>query len=158
MKRTTKIVLALGTAMTLGLGTVAALGHPFDGDGPGWGMGPGMMGGYGQGYGMGPGMMGGYGPGYGGGHMGGYGPGRGMGPQAMFGACDSDADQGLAGLKTELGITAKQEGRVRQDAKSAKRRLDTGEARATSGSHETAPSRNGEQRRSAQESLCDAHA
>ena len=37
--------------------------------GPGYGMGPGMMGGYGggygPGYGMGPGMMGGYGPGYG---------------------------------------------------------------------------------------------
>ncbi len=93
MKRTTKIVLALGTAMTLGLGTVAALGHPFDGDGPGWGMGPGMMGSYGMGHGM----------------MGGYGPGYGMGPQGAFGACAGDADDGLAGLKTELGITAKQD-------------------------------------------------
>lgn len=36
------------------------------------GMGPGMMGGYGPGYGMGPGMMGG-----------GYGPGYGMGPGMM---------------------------------------------------------------------------
>jgi Spy/CpxP family protein refolding chaperone len=47
------------------------------GYGPGYGMGPGMMGGYGQGYGpgygMGPGMMGGYGPGYG------------MGPGMMWG-------------------------------------------------------------------------
>src|SRR3989338_4222653 len=67
----------------------------------GYGMGPGMMGGYGPGYGMGPGMMGGYGPGYGmgpgmmGGHglgcgmgpgmMGGYGYGHGMGPGMMRG-------------------------------------------------------------------------
>jgi Spy/CpxP family protein refolding chaperone len=43
--------------------------------GPGYGMGPGMMGGYGPGYGMGPGMMGGYGPGYGMGHGWGWGPG-----------------------------------------------------------------------------------
>jgi Spy/CpxP family protein refolding chaperone len=47
----------------------------------GYGMGPGMMGGYG-GYGMGPGMMGGYGHGYG--MMGGYG-GYGMGPGMMGG-------------------------------------------------------------------------
>ena len=76
----------------------------------GYGMGPGMMGGYGpgssagpatgtpapnfgpgtsrgHGYGMGPGMMGGYGPGYGmgPGMMGGYGPGYGMGPGMMGG-------------------------------------------------------------------------
>jgi Spy/CpxP family protein refolding chaperone len=73
----------------------SALSHGQQGAyGPGYGMGPGMMGpgmmggygqgpggGYGPGYGMGPGMMGGYGPGYGmgrgmmGGMMGGYGPG-----------------------------------------------------------------------------------
>lgn len=53
----------------------------------GYGMGPGMMGGYGSGYGMGPGMMGGYGPGM----MGrGYGPrwdddGGGWGPGMMGG-------------------------------------------------------------------------
>jgi hypothetical protein len=46
----------------------------------GYGMGPGMMGGYG-GYGMGPGMMGGYGYGMGPGMMGGYG--CGMGPGMM---------------------------------------------------------------------------
>src|SRR5512139_3320197 len=46
---------------------------PSGGWGPGYGMGPGMMGGYGgAGYGMGPGMMGGYGMGPG--MMGGYGP------------------------------------------------------------------------------------
>ena len=65
------------------------------GYGPGYGAGPGMMGGpgygrgYGPGYGMGPGMMGGYGPGYGmgPGMMGGYGPGYGygMGPGMMWG-------------------------------------------------------------------------
>lgn len=95
MKRATKIVIALGTASSLGLGVAAVSGHPFDGDGPGRG--------------MGSGMMGGYGPGYGGGRMGGYGPGQGMGSQAMFGACVGNADEGLTGLKTELGITAKQD-------------------------------------------------
>ena len=58
--------------------------------GYGYGMGPGMMGGYG-GYGMGPGMMGGYGGyGMGPGMMGGYG-GYGMGPGMMgnygYGVC-----------------------------------------------------------------------
>jgi len=57
----------------------------------------GMMGGYGPGYGMGPGMMGGYGPGYD------------MGPQPMFNAHSGNADEGLAALKSELGITAKQD-------------------------------------------------
>jgi len=45
--------------------------------GPGYGYGPGMMGGYGPGYGQG--MMGGYGPGYGPGMMRGYGRGYGYG-------------------------------------------------------------------------------
>ena len=65
------------------------------------GMGPGMMGGYGPGYGMGPGMMGGgYGPGYGMGPGmmgGGYGPGYGMGPGMMswrnYRDLDLSADQ-----------------------------------------------------------------
>jgi len=54
----------------------------------GYGVGPGMMGGYGQGQGgYGPGMMGGYGGGYGmgPGMMGGYGGGYGMGPGMMGG-------------------------------------------------------------------------
>jgi len=139
MKRATKIAIALGTALTIGLGVSVVSAQPF-----GYGMGPGMMYGYGQGYGagpgyaMGPGMMGGYGPGYGmgwggghmggygsgwGGHMGGYGPGYGMGPgmmygygggygmgpQAMFGGYPGNADDSLAALKSELGITAKQD-------------------------------------------------
>lgn len=53
--------------------------------GPGWGMHPGMMGGYGYGPGAGPGWeRGGYGPGWGMGR-GGYGPGYGMGPGMMGG-------------------------------------------------------------------------
>jgi len=119
MKRATKIALALGTALSLGLAAAAVSAHPY-GYGGGWGgghmggygMGSGMMGGYGPGQGMGPGMMGGYGPGYGmgsgGRHMG-YGPGYGMGPQGMFNAYPGNAEDGLAALKAELGITAKQD-------------------------------------------------
>ena len=57
--------------------TTALADPPQGGYGPGYGMGPGMMGSYGQGYGVGPGMMGGYGPDYGmvPGVMGGYGTG-----------------------------------------------------------------------------------
>jgi Spy/CpxP family protein refolding chaperone len=106
MKRTTlrKTLIAAALVGATALGA-SALAHGY---GPGWGMGPGMMGGYGPGtgggygpgygmgpgmmggyggYGMGPGMMGGYGPGYGmgPGMMGGYGPGYGMGPGMMWG-------------------------------------------------------------------------
>lgn len=67
MNRTTlrKILMAGALAGAAALGT-SAFAH--GGYGPGYGMGPGMMGGwggYGHGYGMGPGMMWGYGPGYG---------------------------------------------------------------------------------------------
>src|SRR5450759_5377181 len=48
MKRATKLVIALSTALTLGLGAAAVSGQPF-GYGPGRGMGPGMMGGHGPG-------------------------------------------------------------------------------------------------------------
>jgi Spy/CpxP family protein refolding chaperone len=82
-------LLAVTAAALLGT-AAAAFSQPYGmgpcgGYGPGYGMGPGMMGGYGPG-GMGPGMMGGYGPGYGmgPGMMGGYGPG-GMGPGMMGG-------------------------------------------------------------------------
>ena len=71
-------LIAAAAALLLGTAGVAFT-QPY-GYGPGYGMGPGMMGGgYGPGYGMGPGMMGGgYGPGYGmgPGMMGGYGPGN----------------------------------------------------------------------------------
>lgn len=73
MKRT-----LIGAAIAAILATAAWAQPDY---GPGYGMGPGMMGDYGPGggygYGMGPGMMGGYGRGYGmgPGMMGGYGPG-----------------------------------------------------------------------------------
>ncbi|OGA19211.1 MAG: hypothetical protein A3I01_16540 [Betaproteobacteria bacterium RIFCSPLOWO2_02_FULL_65_24] len=100
MKRATRIVIAVGAAISLGLAAAAAVSAQPSGYGMGWGarhMGGGMMGGAGPGYGMGPGMMGGYGPGYG------------MGQQAMFNAHSGNADEGLAALKSELGITAKQD-------------------------------------------------
>ena len=69
--------------------------------GPGYyGMGPGMMGGYGPGYGMGPGMMGGWG----------------------------SADEGLAALKAELGITAKQDSAWQAFASNAKKHQETRQA------------------------------
>lgn len=145
MERITKIAVAVGAALTLGLGAAAVSAQPF-----GYGMGPGMMGGYGQGYGMGGammggysqgygpgygmggGMMGGYGPrngmGWGGGHMGGYGPGYGMGPQAMFNAYSGNADAGLAALKSELGITAKQDSAWQAFAKNAKQQNESRQA------------------------------
>jgi hypothetical protein len=92
MKRATKSVIALGTALSFGLAAAAVSAHP-NGYAPGWG--GAHMGGYG--YGMGPG--------YG---MHGWGMGYAMGPQAMFNASSGNVDDGLAALKAELGITAKQ--------------------------------------------------
>ena len=105
MKRATKIVIALGTALSLGLAAAAVGARPF-GYGAGWG--GGHMGGYGQGYGMGPGMMGGYGPGYG------------MGPQGMYNAYPGTAEERLTGLKSELGITADQDTAWQAFVKNAK--------------------------------------
>ena len=127
MKRITKIAVAVGAALTLGLGAAAVSAQPF-----GYGMGGGMMGGYGQGYGMGwgGGHMGGYGQGYGmgPGMMGGYGPGYGMGPQAMFNAYSGNADEGLAALKSELGITAKQDSAWQAFANSARQQNENRQA------------------------------
>ncbi len=116
MKSTSKIIIAVAATLSLAIGG-AVLAQP-GGFGPGYGMGYGPGMGYGH-MGYGPGMgyggmePGGYGPGYGmgwgGGHMGGYAGGYGMGPQAMFNAYASNADESLAALKSELGITAKQE-------------------------------------------------
>ena len=88
------------------------------------------MGGYGQGYGMGPGMMGGAGPGQGmgPGMMGGYGPGQGMGPQAMYNTYSGNADEGLAALKAELGITAKQDAAWQAFVKNAKQQDENRQA------------------------------
>jgi hypothetical protein len=52
VKRATKIVIALGTALSLGLGAAAVSAQPF-----GYGTGPRMMSAYGAGYGMGPRAM-----------------------------------------------------------------------------------------------------
>jgi len=119
MKRTSKMIATVGAALALGLAAATVSANPY-GYGPGW-----HMGGWGPGagYAMGPGMMGGYGPGYGmgwGGHMGGYngmgpgmmygyGAGYGMGPRAMFGGNFGNVDENLAALKSQLGITDKQE-------------------------------------------------
>ena len=94
MKRTLIVAASLAAALS-----TAAFAQ-------GYGMGPGMMGGYGgygPGAGMGPGMMGGYG-GYGPGSgmgmgmcpgmMGGYGPGSGMGPgRGGYGIPDLTTEQ-----------------------------------------------------------------
>lgn len=110
MKRITKIAVALGAALSLGLAAAAVEAQPY-----GMGSGGGHMGAYGAGpgYGMGAGMMGGYaaGPGYnmGRGMTGAYGPGYGMGPQATFNTDSRNAEEGLVALKSELGITAKQD-------------------------------------------------
>lgn len=138
MKRTTKIALAIGTALTLGLGVAAVNAHPYGmgweggyGAGPGYGMGYGMHGyGPGPGYGMhgsGPGNgmgygMHGYGPGPG------YGRGYGMGPQGMFDGYPGTAEERLAGVKSELGITAKQETAWQTFVKSANQRDESREA------------------------------
>ena len=106
MKRITKIAIAAGAALSLGLAAATVSASPF-GYGPGW-----HMGGWGPGagYAMGPGMMGGYGPGYG------------MGPQAMFGGYYGNTDENLAALKSQLGITDKQESAWQDFANSAKER------------------------------------
>ena len=97
MKSTSRIIIAVAATVSLAIGG-AVLAQP-----GGYGMGYGRMG-SGMGYGgMGSGM--GSGMGWGGGHMGGYG----MGPQAMFNASSGNAEEGLAALKSELGITGKQE-------------------------------------------------
>lgn len=82
------------------------------GYGGGYGMGPGMMGGYGGGYGMGPGMMGGYGGGYG--MMGGYGGGYGMGPGMMGGFGGGWGIHGMMGayLGSDLNLTDAQQVKI----------------------------------------------
>lgn len=110
MKKTTKIALAVGAALSLGLAAAELTAHPSDGGygmGPGAGMGYGMQG-YGMhGYGMGPGAGMGYGM-----HGGGMG----------FGAYPGAAENRLADLKSQLGITAQQEPAWQAFANSAKQR------------------------------------
>jgi hypothetical protein len=98
MRKSTKIALAVGAALSLGLAAAELTAQPS-------GMGPGMMG---------PGMMGGYGMGYG---MHGYGMGFGASPEA--------AENRLDGLKAELGITAQQEPAWQAFVKSVKQREES---------------------------------
>jgi len=118
MKRTTKIAIGIGTALSLGLAAAVVGAHPYGmGAGGGYGAGPG----YGMGYGMH-----GYGPGYGP-YGGGMGPGGGMrgdgmGPRGMFNAYPGTAEQRLAGLKSDLGVTAEQEPAWQAFADSVKQR------------------------------------
>lgn len=98
MKRTTKIAVAIGLALGVGLGATTLSAHPTGGNwgmgGPGWGAGH-MMG-------YGPGAGSGMGPGRGYGHMMGYGPGAAESAEAFV-------ETRLAGLKAELKIDAAQE-------------------------------------------------
>jgi|SRR3972149_174026 len=126
MRKTTKIALAVGAALSLGLAAAELTAHPSDG---GWG-------GYGPGYGMHGYGMHGYGMGYG---MHGYGPGYGMGPGAGmgygmqgygmgYGADPEEAENRLADLKSQLGITAQQEPAWQAFVKSAKQREESRKA------------------------------
>lgn len=107
MRKGSKIALAVSAALSLGLAAAELSAQPSGMGWGGYGMGPGMMG---AGM-MGPRMMGGYGMGYG---MHGYGMG--------FGAYPGTAEDRLAGLKSELGITAKQEAAWQAFVNSAKQR------------------------------------
>jgi protein CpxP len=101
MKRTTKIALGVGAALSLGL-AAAMVGAQSYGPGMGYGYGPGM--GYGMGWG---GHMGSYGPH---GMMGyGYGPGMGYGYGRGYASPGAVAEGRLAEIKAELNITAEQE-------------------------------------------------
>src|SRR3989304_3927032 len=99
MKRATKIVIAVGTALSLGLAAAAVGARPS-----------------------------GYGAGWGGGHMGGYGPGYGMGPQGMYNAFPGTAEERLTGLKSELGITADQDTAWQAFVKNAKQQNENRQA------------------------------
>ena len=108
MRKGSKIALAVAAALSLGLVAAELSAQPFGMGWGGYGMGPGMMGaGMMGGYGMGPGAGMGYG-------MHGYGMG--------FGGYPGTAEERLAGLKSELGITAKQEAAWQAFVNSAKQR------------------------------------
>lgn len=120
MRKSTKIALAVGAALSLGLAaaelTAQPSGEAAGGYGPGYGMhgygmgpGPGMGNGM-HGYGMGPRAGMGYG-------MHGYGMGFGASPEA--------AENRLAGLKSELGISAQQEPAWQAFVKSVKQREES---------------------------------
>jgi len=120
MKKTTKIALAVGAALSLGLAAAELTAHPSDG---GYGSSYGMGGyGMGPGAGMGHGMHG-YGMGYG------MDPGAGMGyGMHGYGAFPGQAEDRLADLKSQLGITAQQEPAWQAFVASAKQREQSREA------------------------------
>jgi hypothetical protein len=133
MQRTTKIAMAVGTALTLGLAGAGVYAHPEGEWGPGYGCGAGY--GMGGGYGMGPGYhMGpghGMGPGYGRGGPGyGMGPGYagregyGMGLPGLLHGYPGAVEERLAGLKSALGITDQQQAAWTSFADSAKKQAD----------------------------------
>jgi hypothetical protein len=110
MRKSSKIAIAVATALSLGLGAAELSAHP---GGMGWG-------GYGPGYGMH-----GFGMGYG------MGPGAGYGMQAYgmgYGANPAASEDRLAGLKAELGINAKQEPAWQSFVKSMKQRDESRQA------------------------------
>jgi len=114
MRKGSKIALAVGAALSLGLAAAELSAQPSGMGWGGYGMGPGMMGaGMMGGYGMGPGVGMGYG-------MHGYGMG--------FGGYGGAADDRLAGLKSELGITTSQEGAWQGFVKSVKQRDESRQA------------------------------
>jgi len=120
MKRTTKLALSVGTALSLAFAVAQVQAHS---NGMGWNGGDGT--GY---YGMHGGGMGGGSGMHGNGMGGGYGMhGFGMGPQAMFNSNAGVSEEGLAGLKSELRITSDQESAWQGFAKSLRQQ---GESRA----------------------------
>lgn len=112
MKPLAKFAATAGAVLSLALAAAAVSANPY-GYGPGSHMG-GNWGG--PGYAMGPGMMGGYGPGYG------------MGPQAMFGGYYGNVDESLAALKAQLGVTDKQEGAWQAFVKNARQQREDRQA------------------------------
>jgi len=125
MRKGSKIALAVGAALSLGLAAAELSAQPSGMGWGGYGMGPGMMG---------AGMMGGYGMGPGAGMGYGMGPGAGMGYGMHgygmgFGGYGGAAEDRLAGLKSELGITAKQDAAWQAFAKSVTQRDESRAAR-----------------------------
>ena len=106
MKRTTRIAAVLGLALGTVFGATTVQAHPE-------GYGPGMRGGMGMAMGMGYGMGRGMGPGMG---MG-MGPGGNAAPGAFL-------EDRLSGLKSELKITAAQEGAWSAYADEAKKQAE----------------------------------
>ena len=119
MTKTTKIALAVGAALSLGLAAAELAAHPSYGMGGGYGYGPGAgMHGFGMGDGMGPGPGRGYGPG----------AGTGFGTRGYGMGFGANSTERLADLKVQLGITSQQEPAWQAFVESAKQREQSREA------------------------------